>query len=296
MHEELTDRWARWLLGGREGGDRQVSEWALSGLRGMRDAVLERAAIQAGDVVLDVGAGDGLIAFGALERVAPGGRVIFGDVSRTLLDHCRQAAVELGVSHRCGFLECSAEDLRGIRDGSVDVVTTRSVLIYVADKERALSEFYRVLKPGGRISLWEPINRLMFPEARGLWNGYDVRDVQDLADRVVAAAVADGRPGLEPMVGFDDRDLFDMARKAGFMPAHLNLRRDLETRREPRSWEGFLRSAPNPLAPTFGEVIDRALTEGERKRFAACLRPQVEEGLRVVAMAYAQVWGEKPDR
>ena len=46
-------------------------------------------------------------------------------------------------------------------DGSVDVVTTRSVLIYVKDKAAALREFYRVLKPGGRVSLFEPINVLM---------------------------------------------------------------------------------------------------------------------------------------
>ena len=41
----------------------------------------------------------------------------------------------------------------------MDIVTTRSVLIYVEDKRRAFEEFFRVLKPGGRISLFEPINR-----------------------------------------------------------------------------------------------------------------------------------------
>jgi arsenite methyltransferase len=38
-------------------------------------------------------------------------------------------------------------------------LTTRSVLIYVADKAGAFREFHRVLRPGGRISLFEPINR-----------------------------------------------------------------------------------------------------------------------------------------
>ncbi|WP_348240817.1 methyltransferase domain-containing protein, partial [Salmonella enterica] len=52
-----------------------------------------------------------------------------------------------------------AETLEGIADSSVDVVTTRSVLIYVDDKAAAFAAFHRVLKPGGRVSLFEPINR-----------------------------------------------------------------------------------------------------------------------------------------
>jgi arsenite methyltransferase len=52
--------------------------------------VLERAAIRAGDVVLGVGAGDGLIGFGALEQVGAPGRVIFSDISADLLDECRR--------------------------------------------------------------------------------------------------------------------------------------------------------------------------------------------------------------
>lgn len=291
--EGITDRWARWLLGGREGGDLQLRERTLTRLRAVRDQVLDRAAIQPDDVVLDVGAGDGLIAFGALERLGAGGRVIFADVSSPLLDHCRQAAVELGAVDRCSFVECSAEDLRGIDDMGVDVVTTRSVLIYVDDKKRALAEFFRVLRPGGRISLWEPINRLMHPEQRGRWNGYDVSSVQDLADRVTAA-MRQAQPDSQAMVGFDDRDLFDMTMEAGFLPVHLELRRDFERQHEPRSWESFERSSPNPLAPTLEEVLARALAEEEVRRFVACVRPQVESGVSVAGSALLQVWGEKP--
>lgn len=280
-------------MGGREGADREVRERNLTRLNGVRDQVLDRAAVQPDDVVLDVGAGDGLIAFGALERLGPQGRVIFADVSGFLLDHCRQAAVELGVAGRSRFVECSAADLRGVDDGSVDVVTTRSVLIYVEDKERALAEFFRVLRPSGRISLWEPINSLMAPEERGRWCGYDVGDVQDLADRVTAA-MREAQPDSEAMMGFDDRDLVALARKAGFVPLHLELRRDFQTESDPRSWESFQRSSPNPLAPTYGEMVARALTDEEARRFVACVRPQVESGVRASASAIAHLWGEKP--
>src|SRR5438552_1275327 len=79
-------------------------------------------------------------------------------VSEPLLDHSRGLAREKGVADRCDFVHARAEDLRPIADGSVDAVTTRSVLIYVADKAAAFHECFRVLKPGGRLSLFEPIN------------------------------------------------------------------------------------------------------------------------------------------
>jgi arsenite methyltransferase len=101
------------------------------------------------------------IAFGALERVSPSGHVIFSDISQDLLDHCQAAAAAEGLLDRYQFVLTSADCLTDVADASVDNVTTRSVLIYVKDKAAALREFYRVLRPGGRVSLFEPINVLM---------------------------------------------------------------------------------------------------------------------------------------
>lgn len=289
----MGDRWSRWLLGGREGGDKQVRARLLQKLGHTRDQVLERAAITPGDVVLDVGAGDGLIAFGALELVGPTGRVIFSDVSSALLEEARRAAQELEVADRCTFLECGAEDLSQIPDGSVDVATTRSVLIYVSDKARAFSELYRVLRPGGRISIWEPINRLMFPEPRGRFFGYDVREVQELADKL-SRVWQSRQQQMDAMMDFDDRDLWTLAEQAGFLPLHLELRRDLETELEPRSWQAFSRSSPNPLAPSLEEAIREGLDADDARRLTEHLRPQVEAGQRRRDMAIAHVWGQKP--
>jgi SAM-dependent methyltransferase len=66
----------------------------------VRDWVLDHATPKSGETVLDVGCGDGLIAFEALERVGEQGMVIFSDISQDLLDRCRVLAAEIGVLDR----------------------------------------------------------------------------------------------------------------------------------------------------------------------------------------------------
>lgn len=154
---ERFDQWARWLLERRHGGDEDRLREMLEHLARTRDRVLDNASLGPGDVVLDAGCGDGLIAFGALERGAA--KVIFSDVSAELLGVCREIAAG---DPRCEFVRGSVDELP-LPDESVDVATTRSVLIYVEDKLRALRELHRVLRPGGRLSTFEPINAFEYP-------------------------------------------------------------------------------------------------------------------------------------
>ena len=107
---DSPDRWHRWLLNVRFGGDAEARQQVLTQrLYPVRDKVLDKAQLQSGDALLDVGAGDGLIAFGALERLGPPGRVIFSDISQDLLDHCAEAAEAEGVLDRCSFVLASAD-------------------------------------------------------------------------------------------------------------------------------------------------------------------------------------------
>jgi arsenite methyltransferase len=278
----------------RFGGDAACREKDLREfLYPVRDTVLDKARLRPGDTVLDVGTGDGLIAFGALERLGPSGHVVFSDISQDLLDHCRQAAAAEGLLDRCRFVLASADSLTGVADGSVDVVTTRSVLIYVKDKAAALREFYRVLKPGGRVSLFEPINVLMSLAAPDLFSGYDVSPVRAQAAKVRALYESIQPPGEDPMLDFDERDLLRHAQDAGFAEIDLELRLSVKTRKEPMPWELFLRVSGNPLIPTLGDALDSVLSPQEAAEFTAHLKPLVESGTGLLRRALAYLTAVK---
>jgi arsenite methyltransferase len=275
----MTDRWHQWLLQRRHGGDAVVREKLLTDhLYPLRDNVLDKARLNPGETLLDVGTGDGLIAFGALERLGPDGRVIFSDISQDLLDHCHDAATAEGMLAQCDFMLASADDLSAVADASVDVVTTRSVLIYVKDKAAAFSEFYRVLRPGGRISLFEPINVLMSGNGTGRFWGLDVTEVQDLAARVSELYKSIQPPGEDPMLDFDERDLVKLAEQSGFDDIVLELRIAVRSHRQPIPWDRFIKMSFNPLIPTLGEAMEQVLTPEETGRLTAHLRPLVESG------------------
>jgi arsenite methyltransferase len=274
---KASDRWHRWLTDVRFGSDPAVREHVLTELLyPVRDVVLDKAKLRPGDTVLDVGAGDGLIAFGALDRLGPSGQVIFSDISQDLLDHCRADAAAEGLLDRCRFVLASAESLTDIADASVDVVTTRSVLIYVKDKAAALREFCRVLRPGGRISVFEPINVLMRDPDR--ISGYDITPVKPLAAKVEALYESIQPPGDDPMLDFDERDLVRYAELAGFAEIELELRITVKNGKRPVPWELALRMSGNPLVPPLGEALERTLSPQEICEFTAHLKPLVESG------------------
>ena len=292
MTGSTTDMWAQWLLHRRFGGDARRMETALGEfLYPVRDRVLNHAGLGEHEILLDVGCGDGLIAFGALAQVGTA-RVIFSDISQDLLVHARSLAEEMQVTGRCEFVRAPAEDLSAIGDAAVDAVTTRSVLIYVQDKLRAFNEFFRVLKPGGRLSIFEPINRFGWPEPPGRFWGYDVTPVQEAALKLKALYQII-QPESDPMLDFDERDLMAFAEQAGFLEIHLELQANIELPRSISDWETFTQVAGNPKIPTLAEAMYQVLTAEERAEFSAYLRPRVEANEKTLRHARAFLWALK---
>ena len=272
-----TDRWAQWLHSGRDGNSEAIRARDQVGLAAFRDGVLTRADLRPDDVVLDVGCGTGLIGFAALERLGPHGQVIFSDISDDLLDDCRRTA---GDDPRAVFVRAGADDLTALEDASVDVVTMRSVLLYSDRKQEAFHEFFRVLRPGGRLSIFEPINRFLVDHGPHRLFGLPDSPVDDLLRKISLVYFdAGSAPAAQTMVDFDERDLLTWADAAGFASVELDYRAELRAPADPiTDWEGLKRTAPNPLAPTYGDAIAGVLTAEERERLDAYVQGLVEAG------------------
>ena len=141
---ELYERYvARYILG----------PWAPS--------LVGAARVAAGERVLDVACGTGVVARAAAKRVGPAGRVIGVDLNPGMIAVARSLPAPIGAPIE--WLERSALDLR-LEDAGIDAVLCQQGLQFFPDKALALREMRRVLGHGGRLALsvWN---------SAGLYNG-----------------------------------------------------------------------------------------------------------------------------
>lgn len=240
------DRWADWLIEGRERGldQRQVQRMETA-LRRVRDRVLGGVRLRKGMRVVDVGAGTGLLALDACRRVGVSGSVLALDVSHDALTACLQTP-RSGATLNAVAADAVALPLP---DRCVDAVVTRSVLIYVVDKARAAEEFHRVLRPGGRVSIFEPIN------SQYQWFAeIDLSDLEPAHSRVFDHWQDGGDPG-GAMAGFDERDLVAHLVDAGFESVEMTYevaRRRTAARRPEVA--AYLTMRPNPNMVSYEEA------------------------------------------
>ena len=126
-----------------------------------------------GERVVDVGCGAGIDSLIAAKKVAPDGRVIGVDMTPSMLKKARQAAEEAGLES-VEFREAYAEALP-VEDSWADVIISNGVLNLMPDKDAALQEMSRMLKPGGRLQIGDIQVQKAVPESAkrkiDLWTG-----------------------------------------------------------------------------------------------------------------------------
>jgi ubiquinone/menaquinone biosynthesis C-methylase UbiE len=127
--------------------------------------LLELANLKAGESVLDVGTGTGLVATVAAHTVGTTGKVVGVDFSPEMLAQAKQKATEISWLE---FREGDAEHL-DLPGEQFDVVLYASSLFFVPDMLQAVRESWRVLKPGGRIgfssfgpSFFQPLQKMWY--------------------------------------------------------------------------------------------------------------------------------------
>jgi len=298
----LTDPWSEWLLRRRHGGDPNHEPVIRGLVQRIRNRVLDGARLSAGMVLVDVGAGDGLIAFGAFERVGPSLKAVLIDVSAPLLKRAEDRAVELGLRDHCAFLQTSAEQLDGVPDASANVLTARAVLVYVADKAAAVRQFHRVLKPGGRVSIGEPIFRYEALQLAALTDFLRSRPADAvtaharLLQRCRAAQLPSTLEEIQrnPLTNFSERDLITIFEKAGFPEIHVELHIDVR-KAAAAPWDTYINTAPRPGAPTLREIMASHFSDAEQRQFEQGLRPLVESGQNTERDAIAYLTAVKPE-
>jgi arsenite methyltransferase len=224
--------------------------------------VLDAAEITAGETVLDVGAGTGLLALGAVDRVGLQGDVIALDVSVDALEELRANTKASNLSYLVGNA-----DVLPLPDASVDAVVTRSVLIYVEDKAEAAREFHRVLRPGGRISLFEPINSRNLRLSQAV----DFSPLGELGERLRAWNERFYANRDDPMLNFDESDLARFFSEAGFADVRLQFDADEDEVRGDR----YLNQVGAPGRPTLLERWREEFAPEEVERLTAFLRDRM---------------------
>jgi arsenite methyltransferase len=113
--------------------------------------MIDLAAIEPGDIVLDLGSGSGTDAFVAAHLTGPTGRVVGVDMTDAQLTKARRLRDGLGLQH-VEFVEGLIEDPPA-DPGSVDVVISNGVVNLAPDKDAVFHAAARALRPGGRLAI-----------------------------------------------------------------------------------------------------------------------------------------------
>lgn len=131
------------------------------------------ARIPAGAIVVDVGCGAGTDLLLAAQRTGPIGRAIGIDMTEAMRCRALQGAASSGLAH-VDVRDGDATHLP-VEDRSVDVVISNGVLNLVPEKEHAVAEIARVLRPGGRVQIADIVIGETLPDSAlrdiDLWTG-----------------------------------------------------------------------------------------------------------------------------
>lgn len=160
------------LLGYQEEWLLKIPEPTLASFAGTGNP-FSAGRLQPGENIVDVGCGGGIDSLIAANMVGPQGRVVGVDMTLAMLTKARASATAAGITN-VEFREGFGEALP-VEDAWADVVISNGVLNLMPDKDGALREMARVLKPGGRLQIGDILVQKPVPQSAkediALWTG-----------------------------------------------------------------------------------------------------------------------------
>jgi ubiquinone/menaquinone biosynthesis C-methylase UbiE len=236
-----------------------------------RGVYLDLLEMQPGELVLDVGCGSGVVTREMARRLRPDGRVIGVEPNQHLLALAAELAERDGLS---SLIEWRDGDARGLPfdDGSFDVVMCATVLAHIPDSDPVVAELARVLRPGGRIGVFEidPESFLVAHPDRVMTR----RILAAATDYGFANALVSRRlPALLTAAGVED----------------LRFRAFTSLENDPA---GFLAKAAE-LRPVVA-AQSGAVTQAEGEAWLRTLRDEMKAGRYLGGTTYVYAWGRKP--
>jgi demethylmenaquinone methyltransferase/2-methoxy-6-polyprenyl-1,4-benzoquinol methylase len=199
--------------------------------RAWKSFAISIARPRPGERILDIATGSGDLALALCRRVLPGGEVWITDINRRMLERGRDRLLDSGLA--VPAVQCDGERMP-FPAASFDCVTVGFGLRNMTNKDAALAEMARVLKPGGRLvvlefsKVWKPLERA--------YDWYSFKVLPWLGDKVVGDADAyrylaesirlhPDQAALAAMLrnaGFSDVEVFNLA--AGVVAVHRGYR------------------------------------------------------------------------
>ena len=124
---------------------------------------VRHAGLKPGEMVLDLGCGAGIDTLLAARAVGPEGRAVGLDMTPEMVGRARENALLMGLEN--ARIQEGLVEENPLPDGSVDVVISNGVLNLSTRQSRVLAEAFRVLRPGGRVSITDLVLAEALPEA-----------------------------------------------------------------------------------------------------------------------------------
>ena len=180
---------------------------------------IQHANARPGHVILDLAGGTGDLAREFARIVGERGRVVLADINAAMLEHGRRRLVDAGIAGNVELAQVDAETLP-FADNTFDRISIAFGLRNVTDKEGALAEMNRVLKPGGKVLILE------FSEpSRAIKPAYDLYSfkVLPLLGRLIAKDPESYQYLAESIRMHPDQEtLLGMMQDAGFERCRYN--------------------------------------------------------------------------